>query len=206
MSDYILEMRQITKEFPGVKALSNINIKVKRGEIHALCGENGAGKSTLIKTLCGIYPYGSYSGDIVIDGKVQQFQEIRDAEEKGIICIHQELALVQDLSVQENIFLGNEPNHLGVINWDEMYNKTVKLLEQLELRVDPEEKVGNLGVGQQQLIEIAKALSKNAKLLILDEPTSALTEKESEILIGIIKKLKNRVLHPFIFLINLMKF
>ncbi|MFB5193523.1 xylose ABC transporter ATP-binding protein [Neobacillus sp. KR4-4] len=192
MSDYILEMRQITKEFPGVKALSDINIKVKRGEIHALCGENGAGKSTLIKTLCGIYPYGTYSGEIVFNGQVQQFQEIRDAEEKGIVCIHQELALVQELSVQENIFLGNEPNNLGVINWDDMYNKTVQLLEQLELRVDPEEKVGNLGVGQQQLIEIAKALSKNAKLLILDEPTSALTEKESEILIGIIKKLKKQ--------------
>jgi ABC-type sugar transport system ATPase subunit len=192
MNDYILEMRQITKEFPGVKALSNVNIKVKRGEIHALCGENGAGKSTLIKTLCGIYPYGTYSGDIVINNETQKFQEIGDAEEKGIVCIHQELALVQDLSVQENIFLGNEPHHFGVINWDEMYDRTVQLLDQLDLCIDPEEKIGNLGVGQQQLIEIAKALSKNAKLLILDEPTSALTEKESEILIGIIKKLKSQ--------------
>jgi D-xylose transport system ATP-binding protein len=192
MVEYILEMRNVSKEFPGVKALSDINIKIKRGEIHALCGENGAGKSTLIKTLCGIYPHGSYSGDIVMNGEVQQFKEIADAEAKGIVCIHQELALVQDLSVQENIFLGNEPNQMGVILWDEMYNKTKNLLDQLELSIDPEERIGNLGIGQQQLVEIAKALSKNAKLLILDEPTSALTEKESEILIKIVKKLKNQ--------------
>lgn len=191
MNDYILEIKNVSKEFPGVKALNNINFKVKRGEIHALCGENGAGKSTLIKILSGIYPYGTYTGEIILDNEVQQFRNISDAEDKGIVCIHQELALVQELSVQENIFLGNEPNQMGIIKWDEMYNKTKMLLDQLDLKIDPEEKLGNLGIGQQQLIEIAKALSKNAKILILDEPTSALTEKESQILLDLLIKLKS---------------
>lgn len=190
MSEYMLEMNRITKEFPGVKALNQVNIQIKEGEVHGLCGENGAGKSTIIKILSGVYPYGTYDGEIVIRKEVQHFQHTADSERAGIVCIHQELALVQELSVQENIFLGNEPTKMGVIQWDELYRNTTALLKELDLKINPNEKVKNLGVGQQQLVEIAKALSKKAKILILDEPTSALTEHEVEILMNIIRKLK----------------
>jgi len=190
MSEMILELNHISKEFPGVKALNDVRIRIRRGEVHGLCGENGAGKSTFIKILSGVYPYGSYEGDIVFNGEVQKFRNTVDAERAGIVCIHQELALVNELSVLENIFLGNETTRLGVIQWDELYGKAKQLLDQLDLKIDPNEKVKNLGVGQQQLVEIAKALSKNAKVLILDEPTSALTEHEVGILLGRIRMLQ----------------
>lgn len=192
MEDYILEMNKVSKSFPGVKALDDIDIKIKRGEIHSLCGENGAGKSTLIKILSGVHIAETYTGEIKVDGKKVEFNNISDAEEHGIVCIHQELALVPELSIQENIFLGNEPNRLGIIDQDEVYKQTKDLLDSLDLDLSPDLKVKNLGIGQQQLVEIAKALSKDAKVLILDEPTSALTEKESEVLLDIIKKLKKQ--------------
>lgn len=190
MSDYILELRNITKVFPGVKALDNVTLKIRRGEVHGLCGENGAGKSTIIKILSGVYPHGSFEGEVVIDGKTQAFQNTVDAEQAGVVCIHQELALVNELSVQENIFLGNEPTRAGLIRWGELYYRTKELLDQLGLNIDPGHKVKNLGVGQQQLVEIAKALSKNARILVLDEPTAALTEHEVEILLNIVRKLR----------------
>jgi ABC-type sugar transport system ATPase subunit len=190
--DYILETRNVKKSFPGVIALNNVNLKFKKGEVHALCGENGAGKSTLIKILSGVYPSGSYEGEILLNGEKVELSNIDDAEQRGIVCIHQELALVGELTVQENIFLGNEPNVAGIIKWDAMYSRTKALLDELGLNIKPDEKVKNLGIGQQQLVEIAKALSKNAKILILDEPTSALTEKESETLLKIIHQLKKK--------------
>jgi len=199
MPEYLLEMKHITKEFPGVKALNEVDFKIKKGEVHAICGENGAGKSTLIKTMCGVYPIGTYEGEVVYDNEVQKFVEIKDAEDVGIICIHQELALVPELSVGENIFLGNQPNKFGVVRWDEIYYKTQQLLSRVGLdksegaygAVSPEEKIKNLGIGQKQLVEIAKALSKNTKLLLLDEPTAALTEHEVDILLDIINGLRN---------------
>jgi len=190
MSDYILELKDISKEFPGVRALNRVNLKVRKGEVHGLCGENGAGKSTIIKILSGVYPHGTFDGEIVIDGVPRVFGGTTDAERAGVVCIHQELALVNELTVQENIFLGNEPTRMGLIDWNELYRKTKELLDRLDLKIDPTDKVKDLGVGQQQLVEIAKALSKNAKILILDEPTSALTEHEVEILLGIVRKLK----------------
>lgn len=202
MQEYILEMKNITKIFPGVKALSEVNFNVEKGEIHAICGENGAGKSTLIKVLCGVYTHGSYDGEIVFNGEVQKYNKIKDAEEKGIICIHQELALVPELSVGENIFLGNQPNTIGVIKWNEIYQKTDELLKKIGLvsdekgehglAVNPDEKIKNLGIGQKQMVEIAKALSKNAKLLILDEPTAALTEHEVDVLLGLLNILREK--------------
>lgn len=191
MSDYILELRDISKVFPGVKALDGVTFKVRRGEVHGLCGENGAGKSTIIKILSGVYPHGSFDGEVVIDGAAQSFQSTVDAEQAGVVCIHQELALVNELTVQENIFLGNEPTRMGMIRWDDLYAKTKELLDQLGLSIDPGHKVKNLGVGQQQLVEIAKALSKNARILILDEPTAALTEHEVDILLDIVRKLRD---------------
>ncbi|HAA81442.1 MAG TPA: xylose ABC transporter ATP-binding protein, partial [Thermoanaerobacter sp.] len=190
MSEYILEMYNITKEFPGIRALDNVSFKVKRGEIHALCGENGAGKSTLMKILSGVYPYGTYSGEIFFNGEKLILHSIKDAEKKGIAIIHQELALIKELSVKENIFIGNEPNKNGIVDFDQMYLNAKKILQQFNLDIDPNTLVKNLGVGQQQLVEIAKALSKNASLLILDEPTSSLTEADVEILLKILKKLK----------------
>lgn len=186
------KMNLITKTFPGVKALDKVTMRIKKGEIHALCGENGAGKSTLIKILSGVYPFGTYQGEIILNGKTQEFHNINDAEKKGVVCIHQELALVDELTVKENIFLGNEPNRRSIINWDELYQNTIKLLSQLNLNINPDEKVLNLGVAQKQLIEIAKALSKNAKILVLDEPTSSLTETETEILLSILKRLRSQ--------------
>ncbi|MEQ6360608.1 xylose ABC transporter ATP-binding protein [Thermoanaerobacter thermohydrosulfuricus] len=190
MSEYILEMRNITKDFAGIKALDNVSLKVKKGEIHALCGENGAGKSTLMKILSGVYPYGTYSGEIFYNGEKLILHSIRDAERKGIAIIHQELALIKELSVKENIFIGNEPNKNGIIDFDQMYIETKKILQQFNLDINPNTLVKNLGVGQQQLVEIAKALSKNVNLLILDEPTSSLTESDVEILLNILKHLK----------------
>ncbi len=188
----LLEMRQITKEFPGVKALDGVTMDLHEGEFHSLVGENGAGKSTLMKVLSGVYPYGTYGGDIVVEGDVKQFHNIRQAEEAGIAIIFQELSLVKELTVAENIFLGKEPQRFGVINWAEVYQKSSQLLKDLNLPLNPRTKVGNLGIGQQQLVEIAKALSQKAKILVLDEPTAALTESEVETLFEILKDLKSR--------------
>lgn len=192
MDDYILEMRDITKTFPGVKALDNVNFKVKRGEIHCLVGENGAGKSTLMKVLSGVYHYGTYSGDIVYNGEVQQFKSIADSEGKGIAIIYQELALVPELSIYENIYFGHEILSGRSIDWNKTIVKAAEVLKKVRLNADPSMKVKNLGVGNQQLVEIAKALSKNVKLLILDEPTASLNEDDSENLLKLIKELKTQ--------------
>jgi putative multiple sugar transport system ATP-binding protein len=186
----ILEMQDITKTFPGVKALSNVNLSVREGEIHAICGENGAGKSTLMKVLSGVYPHGSYDGEILYDGKPTRFRDIRDSEHAGIVIIHQELALVPLLSVAENLFLGNEVATGGVINWPLAYQKTGELLRKVGLTEAPTTKVEKLGVGKQQLVEIAKALAKNVRLLILDEPTAALQENDSQKLLDLMLELK----------------
>ena len=192
MSDYILEMRNITKTFPGVKALDDVNFKVRRGEIHCLVGENGAGKSTLMKVLSGVHHYGTYTGDIVYDGEVQQFKNIADSEAKGIAIIYQELALVPELSIYENIYFGHEIMNGKTIDWNETIVKATEMLKKVRLNVDPSMKVKDLGVGNQQLVEIAKALSKNVKLLILDEPTASLNEDDSENLLKLIKELKEQ--------------
>lgn len=192
MSEYILEMKNITKEFPGVKALSNVNLQIRRGEIHSLCGENGAGKSTLMKVLSGVYPYKSYTGDIVINGEVQKFHKISDSEKAGVAIIYQELALVKDITVAENILLGKLINKKGIVNWNAVYMRAKKILEEMEVSIDLNEKVRNIGVSQQQLVEIAKALALDADILILDEPTAALTESEVETLLKIMKKLREK--------------
>ena len=192
MSDYILEMRNITKTFPGVKALDDVNFKVRRGEIHCLVGENGAGKSTLMKVLSGVHHYGTYTGDIVYDGEVQQFKNIADSEAKGIAIIYQELALVPELSIYENIYFGHEIMNGKTIDWNETIVKATEMLKKVRLNVDPSMKVKDLGVGNQQLVEIAKALSKNVKLLILDEPTASLNEDDSQNLLELIKELKEQ--------------
>jgi putative multiple sugar transport system ATP-binding protein len=186
----ILEMRSITKEFPGVKALDKVSLRVKAGEIHAICGENGAGKSTLMKVLSGVYPYGSYDGDIVYQGQVQQFRDIRASEHAGIVIIHQELALIPELSITENIFLGNEPTKRGVIDWAEARLRSLDLLARVGLRDDPDTPIKEIGVGKQQLVEIAKALNKSVKILILDEPTAALNESDSQHLLDLMLGLK----------------
>ena len=190
MNEYILEMRGITKEFPGVRALDNVNFKVKNGEIHCLVGENGAGKSTLMKVLSGVYKFGSYSGDIVYNGQVQQFQSTKDSENAGIAIISQELALVPELTVYENIFFGHEIMHGKTINWNETIIQAREMLKKVRLDVNPSRKVRELGVGQQQLVEIAKALSKKAKLLILDEPTASLNEDDSQNLLQLLRDLQ----------------
>jgi putative multiple sugar transport system ATP-binding protein len=186
----ILEMRSITKEFPGVKALDKVSLRVKAGEIHAICGENGAGKSTLMKVLSGVYPYGSYDGDIVYQGQVQQFRDIRASEHAGIVIIHQELALIPELSIMENIFLGNEPTKRGIIDWAEARLRSLDLLARVGLRDDPDTPIKEIGVGKQQLVEIAKALNKSVKILILDEPTAALNESDSQHLLDLMLGLK----------------
>jgi putative multiple sugar transport system ATP-binding protein len=192
MSEYILEMDQITKEFTGVKALNNVNFKVKKGEIHCLVGENGAGKSTLMKVLSGVYPYGTYDGNIIYEGDVQNFTKINDSVNAGIAIIYQELALFPDLSVYENLFVGNEVQHRGIVDWNQTIVESRKMLEKVKLKVNPETLVKDLGVGKQQLIEIAKALSKDVKLLILDEPTAALNEDDSENLLELLKEIKKQ--------------
>ncbi|WP_420329329.1 multiple monosaccharide ABC transporter ATP-binding protein [Pseudobutyrivibrio ruminis] len=183
-------MKSITKEFPGVKALDNVNLKVEEGEIHALVGENGAGKSTLMNVLSGIYPYGSYTGDIVYNGEVCQFQKIKDSEEKGIVIIHQELALIPYMSIGENMFLGNEQGSKAAIDWDKTYAEADKYLKMVGLSESSRTLIKDIGVGKQQLVEIAKALAKNAKLLILDEPTSSLNETDSRALLDLLLKFK----------------
>jgi putative multiple sugar transport system ATP-binding protein len=189
----ILEMRSITKEFPGVKALDQVSLAVNAGEIHAICGENGAGKSTLMKVLSGVYPFGTYEGDIVFQNEIVKFSDIRASEHAGIVIIHQELALIPELSITENIFLGNEPRKSrGVIDWVEAHKRAVELLARVGLRDDPDTQIKSLGVGKQQLVEIAKALNKNVKLLILDEPTAALNEGDSQHLLDLIRGLKGK--------------
>ncbi|MGM0836364.1 MAG: ATP-binding cassette domain-containing protein [Bacillota bacterium] len=192
MSEFILEMNQISKEFTGVKALSDVNFKVRTGEIHCLIGENGAGKSTLMKVLSGVYPYGTYEGDIVFEGDVQQFNKISDSVKTGIAIIYQELALFPDLTVYENIFAGNEVKHGGFIDWNKTIVEAKKLLEKVKLDIAPDTLVKDLSVGKRQLVEIAKALSKDVKLLILDEPTAALNEDDSENLLDLLRDLKKQ--------------
>ncbi|WIJ26203.1 multiple monosaccharide ABC transporter ATP-binding protein [Devosia sp. RR2S18] len=190
MTKTILEMRGITKTFPGVKALSDVNLDIREAEIHAIVGENGAGKSTLMKVLSGVYPHGSYDGQIIYKGEEQHFRSIADSEHKGIVIIHQELALVPMLSIAENIFLGNEQATGGVIDWDETREGARKLLRMVGLTEDPDTLVTNIGVGKQQLVEIAKALSKSVQLLILDEPTASLSEKDSQALLDLLLEFK----------------
>ncbi|WP_434810858.1 multiple monosaccharide ABC transporter ATP-binding protein [Microbacterium sp. bgisy189] len=190
MNDNILEMRGITKTFPGVKALSNVNLAVQRGEIHAICGENGAGKSTLMKVLSGVYPHGTYDGEIIYAGENVEFRNLRDSEAKGIVIIHQELALSPYMSIAENIFLNNERKVGGLIDWNQTNHEAAKLLKRVGLRENPTTKVNQIGVGKQQLVEIAKALSKEVKLLILDEPTAALNDEDSDHLLDLILSLR----------------
>jgi putative multiple sugar transport system ATP-binding protein len=186
LAEFILEMKNITKEFPGVKALDNVNLQVKPGEIHALVGENGAGKSTLMNVLSGTYPFGTYSGDIVYNGEVCQFKTLHDSEEKGIVIIHQELALIPELSIGENMFLGNERKGRFGIDWDKTYYEAGEHMKQVGLKEEATTLIKDIGTGKQQLVEIAKALSKNVKLLILDEPTSSLNEEDSKMLLDLL--------------------
>ncbi|MDR2741014.1 MAG: ATP-binding cassette domain-containing protein [Treponema sp.] len=188
----LLEMKNITKIFPGVKALDNVNLLVKQREIHALVGENGAGKSTLVKVLSGVYPYGTYEGDIVFESKSCFFSDIKQSEKAGIVIIHQELALSPYLSIAENIFLGDERAKYNIINWDKTHDDALIYMRKLGLDENPNIPVNRLGVGKQQLVEIAKALAKDAKILILDEPTSALNEKDSEHLLQILRELRDQ--------------
>jgi putative multiple sugar transport system ATP-binding protein len=191
MSDFILEMKSITKLFPGVKALDNVNLSVKRGEIHALIGENGAGKSTLMNVLSGVHPHGTYTGEIVFEGKACNIRHIIDSEKLCIAIIHQELALVPNLSIGENIFLRNERSDRGIINWDETHIRARELLGKVGLKENTYTLVRDISIGKQQLVEIAKALSKEVKLLILDEPTASLNEDESNNLLKLMLDLKN---------------
>ena len=190
MSEYILEMRNITKEFPGVKALNNVSFKVKKGEIKALVGENGAGKSTLMKVLSGVYGYGTYTGDIVLNDEVCQFSDIQHSEKAGIAIIHQELALIPLLSISENIFMSHPQRKGLAIDWNLTRSNAIPLLERVGLKEDPDTPINQIGVGKQQLVEIAKALSKKCSILILDEPTAALNEKDSKNLLDLLKSLQ----------------
>ena len=192
MENLILSMRSITKEFPGVKALSDVTIDVKRGEIHAICGENGAGKSTLMKVLSGVYPYGTYQGQIVFEDEECRFNGIRESERAGIVIIHQELALIPELSIVENLFLGNENAHRGVIDWLSANSRARELLARVGLSEDPSTLIKNIGIGKQQLVEIAKALAKDVKLLILDEPTAALNDADSQHLLTLLDGLRRK--------------
>lgn len=192
MGKILLEMKNITKTFPGVKALDNVNLQVEEGEIHALVGENGAGKSTLMNVLSGIYPYGSYEGDIIYDGEVCEFHKITDSEKKGIVIIHQELALVPQMSIGENMFLGNERGKKNAINWNETYGEADKYLKMVGLSESSRVLIKDIGTGKQQLVEIAKALAKNARLLILDEPTSSLNETDSRALLDLMLEFKKQ--------------
>lgn len=190
-SEMILQMQDITKTFGPVKALSNVNLNIKRGEIHGICGENGAGKSTLMNVLSGVYPYGTYSGKILYDGKECNFKKISDSEDLGIVVIQQELALSPFLSIAENIFMGNEKQHNGVIDWMRTRSDAIKIMGRVGLMESPETKIMDIGVGKQQLVEIAKALSKNVKLLVLDEPTAALNDEDSAHLLNILRDLRD---------------
>ncbi len=192
MAKILLEMKSITKTFPGVKALDNVNLQVEEGEIHALVGENGAGKSTLMNVLSGIYPHGTYEGDIVYDGKVCKFSNIKDSEKLGIVIIHQELALVPEMTIGENMYLGNERGHKFAIDWNTTYAEADKYLKMVGLEESSKVQVKTIGTGKQQLVEIAKALAKNAKLLILDEPTSSLNEEDSRALLDLMLGFKKQ--------------
>ncbi|MFI8485013.1 multiple monosaccharide ABC transporter ATP-binding protein [Streptomyces rubrogriseus] len=192
MAGPVLEMRSIVKTFPGVKALSDVTLTVRQGEVHAICGENGAGKSTLMKVLSGVHPHGSYEGDVLFEGDTCRFKDIRASEQHGIVIIHQELALVPYLSIAENIFLGNEHAKRGLINWNDTLRHAAELLRRVGLDEHPETRVADIGVGKQQLVEIAKALSKKVKLLILDEPTAALNDEDSGKLLDLILQLKEQ--------------
>lgn len=198
MADYILEMKKITKSFRMVKALNKVNLKVERGEIHALIGENGAGKSTLMNILSGIYPFGSYRGEIIFDDELCCFRKPADSEKKGIVIIHQELALIPGLSIAENMFLCNERRDRFGVDWDRTYKEAEEYLKTVGLQEDPHTLVRDLGTGKQQLVEIAKALAKNAKLLILDEPTSSLNDEESEMLLDLLIDMKKKGLTSII--------
>jgi len=190
MKELLLEMMNITKEFPGVKALDQVNLKVEKGEIHAIVGENGAGKSTLMKVLSGVYRTGNYQGEIRINGKLQAYNNVKDSEAAGIAIIYQELALVKQMSIAENIFLGSERMKKGLIDWNKTVNEAKLVLKEVGLEDNPLTKIINLGVGKQQLVEIAKALAKNVEILILDEPTAALNEAESKNLLNLLRALK----------------
>ncbi len=192
MAKTLLEMKNITKVFPGVKALDNVNLVVEEGEVHAIVGENGAGKSTLMNVLSGIYPYGTYEGDIIYNGEVCKFQTIRDSEAKGIVIIHQELALVPLLTIGENMFLGNERGTKAKINWSETFDKADELLNMVGLKDSSKTLIKDIGVGKQQLVEIAKALGKNVKLLILDEPTASLNDNEAKHLLDLLLEFKKQ--------------
>ncbi|MBX6768007.1 MAG: ATP-binding cassette domain-containing protein, partial [Actinomadura rubrobrunea] len=196
MTDDILRMHGITKTFPGVTALADVDLTVRRGAIHAICGENGAGKSTLMKVLSGVHPHGSYDGEIVFDGEPCRFSGIRDSEARGIVIIHQELALCPQLSIAENIFLGNERARRrgllgGLIDWNRTNHEAAALLERVGLPENPVTPVADLGVGKQQLVEIAKALAKKVRLLILDEPTAALNDEDSAHLLDLVRGLRD---------------
>ncbi len=191
MTNYILEMKNITKTFPGVKALDEVSLSVEEGEIHFIVGENGAGKSTLMKVLSGVYKSGTYTGEIIFDNKIRNFNGIKDSEKAGLAIIYQELALVPELAVFENIYLGHEiTKSYGIIDWNETVVNASEQLKKVNLDINPSEKVGNLSVGKQQLVEIAKALSKSVRLLILDEPTAALNENDSQNLLQLLVDLK----------------
>ena len=192
LAKILLEMKNITKTFPGVKALDNVNLQVEEGEIHALVGENGAGKSTLMNVLSGIYPYGSYEGNIIYDGEICKFNTIKDSEHKGIVIIHQELALIPYMTIGENMYLGNEKGKSFSINWNETYGEADKYLKIVGLEESSRTLIKDIGVGKQQLVEIAKALAKNAKLLILDEPTASLNEDDSKALLDLLLKFKKQ--------------
>jgi D-xylose transport system ATP-binding protein len=188
----LLEMRDITKEFPGVRALDGVTFGLAAGELHALVGENGAGKSTLMKILGGVYPYPEYGGEVVVDGETRHFRSVHDAEAAGIAVVFQELSLVKEMTIGENIFLGRAPRRLGFVRWEELYARAERLMGELGLALDPRTPVEQLGIGQQQLVEIAKALSHDARILVLDEPTAALTDSEVETLVGILERLRAR--------------
>lgn len=192
MAEILLEMKNITKTFPGVKALDNVNLQVEQGEIHALVGENGAGKSTLMNVLSGVYTYGTYEGDIIYKGEVCKFNKIKDSEEKGIVIIHQELALVPEMTIGENMYLGNEQGKKLAIDWDRTYGEADKYLRKVGLKESSRTLIKDIGVGKQQLVEIAKALAKDAKLLILDEPTSSLNESDSKALLDLMLEFKKQ--------------
>ena len=192
MSEYILEINNLTKEFPGVRALENVSLKVKKGEIHSICGENGAGKSTLTSCISGVYPKGSYEGKVIFKGRDANYSSVKDSEKEGLSIIHQELALSPYLSIYENIFLGHMQTKFGIINWNQYIKESKKFLETVGLQEPPETIVSKLGVGKQQLVEIARALSKKTELLILDEPTSSLNDDESQKLLDLMLELKKQ--------------